>query len=757
MKQVVHAACPHDCPDACGVLITVQDGRATKIQGDPEHPVTRGFLCAKVAKYLDRVYSPDRVLYPMRRIGPKGPGAGQGSFAPHDRVKDPLPHSQNPQNQNPHGQDLRETWERISWDEALDEIATRLRAIAGEFGSEAILPYSFGGTLGALNSASMDRRFFHRLGASQLERAICSAAGEAGLESVLGVKMGTEPEQFRHSKYIIAWASNIHANNVHLWPFIAEARRNGAKLVVIDPYRTRTAACADWYLPINPGTDAALALGMMHVIIGENLHDADYVAKYTLGFEQLREKVKEYPPERAAQWTGISAADIRKLALEYATVRPSVIRLNYGVQRSEGGGMATRAIVMLPCILGSWKEIGGGLQMSTSGATAFRTEVLKRPDLMKVALGREARTINMVELGRVLNTLNDPPVKALFVYGSNPAAVAPRHNEVVRGLLRPDLFTVVHEQFFTDTTDYADIVLPATTFFEHKDLQKAYGHYYLQVSNQAIAPLGECRSNVEVFRALAERMGFEEECFVETVDEMIDAALDSKDPWLEGISRERLEQGQVRLNFGTHVADAQAAELRSARPGQRPGPTQTDLIQTDSTQAEPFLPFARGGFRTASGKAELYSEAVKALGLDPVANFTPPSESRHGTKQSTLPLELLARKADNFLNSTFSNVPSVREMEEPGLLEISAADAQARGIGNGDEVRVFNHRGDIVLRARVDGKVQPGVVSATLNWAKMTPGFQSINALTSEKLTDMGNSATFYSVLVEVELSKPSP
>jgi molybdopterin guanine dinucleotide-containing S/N-oxide reductase-like protein len=718
MKQVVHAACPHDCPDACGVLITVEDGRATKIQGDPEHPVTRGFLCAKVAKYLDRVYSPDRVLYPMRRIGPKGPAAGAADAGG--------------------GAGAAQTWQRISWDEALDEIAARFRAITGEFGSEAILPYSFGGTIAALNGASMDRRFFHRLGASQLDRAICSAAGEAGLESVLGVKLGTEPEQFRHSKYIIAWASNIHANNVHLWPFITEARRKGAKLVVIDPYRTRTAACADWYLPINPGTDAALALGMMHVIIGENLHDADYVAKYTLGFEQLREKVKEYPPERVARWTGIAVEDIRKLAREYATIRPSVIRLNYGVQRSERGGMATRSIVMLPCVIGSWKEIGGGLQMSTSVAAAFNTKALKRTDLMQTALGREARTINMVELGRVLNTVNDPPVKALFVYNSNPAAVAPRHNEVVRGLLRPDLFTVVHEQFFTDTTDYADIVLPATTFFEHKDLQKAYGHYYVQVSNQAIAPLGECRPNVELFRALAERMGFTDACFSETVDEMIDLALDSDDPWFEGISRERLEVGQVRMNFEGQ---------KDAGGGAR------------ATQAEPvpFLPFARGGFRTPSGKAELYSEAVKALGLDPVADFTPPTESRHGKQQDGLPLELLARKSDNFLNSTFSNVASVREMEEAGLLEICAADARARGIADGDRVRVFNHRGDILLKARVDGKVQPGVVSASLNWAKMTPGFQSINALTSEKLADMGNSATFYSVLVDVELSKPSP
>ncbi|HEY6339621.1 MAG TPA: molybdopterin-dependent oxidoreductase [Candidatus Sulfotelmatobacter sp.] len=732
MKKVVHAACPHDCPDACGVLITVEDGKATKIQGDPEHPVTRGFLCAKVAKYLDRVYSPDRVLYPMRRVGPKGPAAGvtQRSFAPQGQPRAAVP--TRPETTQA---DVAHVWERISWDEALDEICSRFRGIITEFGSEAILPYSFGGTLGALNGAAMDRRFFHRLGASQLDRTICSMAGEVGLQTVLGVKLGTEPEQFAHSRYIIAWAANIHGNNVHLWPFIAEARRKGAKLVVIDPYRTRTAACADWYLPINPGTDAALALGMMHVIIGENLHDADYVAKYTFGFKELREKVKQYPPERVAQWTGISVDDIRKLAREYATVRPSVIRLNYGVQRSEGGGMATRAITMLPCITGGWKEVGGGLQLSTSGSFGLNSEGLKRPDLMKSALGREARTINMVELGKVLNTQNDPPVKALFVYGSNPAAVCPNHNEVIRGLQRPDLFTVVHEQFFTDTTDYADIVLPATTFFEHRDLQTAYGHHYLQISNQAIAPLGECRPNLEMFRALALRMGFEDDCFRESVDEMIDLALDSGNPWLQGITRERLEREPfVRLTFP-------ASGSRLPASGE----------SSDAT-SEPFLPFAQGNFRTASGKALLYNEALKTQGLDPVAEFKPPSESRHGHKNG-FPLELLARKSDNFLNSSFSNVPSVQEMEEPGLLEMDPSDARARGISNGDRVRVFNHRGEILLKARVDGAVQPGVVSARLNWAKHTPGFQSINALTSEKLADMGNSATFYSVLVEVELT----
>jgi molybdopterin guanine dinucleotide-containing S/N-oxide reductase-like protein len=714
MKHVVHAACPHDCPDACGVLITVENGRATRIQGDPSHPVTRGFLCAKVAKYLDRVYSPQRVLYPMRRIGPKNP-CGAGAPA-------------------------RETFQRVPWDEALDEITSRFRKIISEFGSEAILPYSYGGTLGALNGASMDRRFFHRLGASQLTRNICSVAGEAGLKSVIGAKLGTEPEQFRHSRYIIAWASNIHGNNVHLWPFIEEARRKGAKLVVIDPYRTRTAACADWYLPINPGTDAALALGMMHVIINEGLHDSDYVAHHTLGFEQLREKVQEYPPERVANWTGIAATDIVKLAREYATMRPAVIRLNYGVQRSEGGGMATRAVTMLPCITGSWKEAGGGLQLSTSGAFGLNKDALERTDLMLKALGRPARTVNMVELGRALNTLDHPPIKALFVYNSNPAAVCPNHNEVIRGLSRPDLFTVVHEQFFTDTTDYADIVLPATTFFEHKELQAAYGHYYLQMSHQAIEPLGECRSNVEVFRALAERMGFEDECFKESVDQMMDVALASQNPWLKGIDRERLErEGHVRLNF-----DCVEAGLRPARLGQSPVPTQA------------FLPFAHGNFPTPSGKAELYSESLKAQGLDPVVSFTPPSESRHSEQAKVFPLELLARKADNFLNSTFSNLPTVQKMEKLGLLEMNAADAQARSITDGDTVRVFNRRGDILLKARVDGAVQPGVVSARLFWAKLTPGSRNINVLTSEKLTDLGNSATFYSVLVEVELFKPS-
>lgn len=696
MPKVIHAACSHDCPDSCGVLITVDDmGRATRLRGDPNHPVTRGFLCAKVAKYLDRVYSPDRLLYPMRRIAPKGRGVRAAT-------------------------DVAQIFERISWDDAYDEITRSFRQISDQFGPEAILPYSYAGTIATLNYASMDRRFFHRLGASQLDRTICSNAGGEALVTVFGRKVGTDPELFPRAKYIIAWGANIHGNNVHLWPFIEEARRNGAKLVVIDPYKTRTAQCADWYLPINPGTDAALALGMMHVIIAEKLYDAEYVRKYVHGFEELVARVRDYPPHRVAEWTGIAAEDVLKLAREYATTTPAVIRVNYGVQRSTNGGTNIRTIAMLPCIIGAWKNAGGGVQLSCSGAFKLNDEALERPDLMLSSpLGRPSRMVNMTELGHALTALDDPPVKAVFVYNSNPAAIAPNHNDVVRGFIRPDLFTVVHDQFFTDSTDYADIVLPATTFFEHKDIQKAYGHYYLQMSNQAIAPAGESKSNVDVFRELAQRMGFNEPCFRESVDEMIDAALDSPNPWLEGITRERLErEGHIRLNFGQ----------------------------------DEFTPFAAGGFFTTDGKARIVNEDIVTLGLDPVASFVAPAESRHSEQARKYPLELLARKADNFLNSSFCNLSSHQPLEpKMNKLELSRVDAELRGICEGDAVRVFNDRGEVRLTALVDGAVQPGVVATRLNWSKLMPDGIGINALTSEQLTDIGRGATFYSCLVEVE------
>ncbi len=500
--RTVQAVCSHDCPDSCAVLVSVDElGKATRIQGDPAHPVTRGFLCGKVAKYLDRVYSPARLLHPMRRR----PGAPKGKVAS--------------------GREA-EVFEPIGWDDALDLIAERLRSIAQQHGPESILPYSYAGTMGVLGYGSMDRRFFHRLGASQLDRTICATAGGDALVSVYGKKLGTDPEHFRHARYIIAWAANIHGNNVHLWPFVQEARRNGARLVVIDPYRTRTAQVADWHIPIQPGTDTALALGLMRVIIEENLYDRDYVAQHTVGFEELRQHVQLYTPDHVAGLTGIPAADIERLAREYASSSPSVIRLNYGIQRSQNGGAAARAVCMLPALTGAWKHLGGGLQLSLSGAYGLNGKALERPDLMMASpLQRPARIVNMSRLGHALTELEDPPVKALFVYNSNPAAIAPNQNAVARGLMRSDLFTVVHEQFFTDTTDYADVVLPATTFLEHKDFQGAYGHYFLQMSEQAIAPLGEARSNVWLFSQLAQRMGFTESCFDDSVDDLIEQAL----------------------------------------------------------------------------------------------------------------------------------------------------------------------------------------------------------------------------------------
>jgi len=671
------------------VLVTIEDGRATKIRGNREHPVTRGFLCGKVARYLERVYSPDRLLYPMRRRAAKG-------------VAGP------------------EAFERITWDAALDEIALRLTDTAEKFGPESILPFSYGGTLGQIHGNGMDRRFFHRLGASQLDRTICSEAGGVALASVNGAKYGVPPEDYQHARYIIAWGANVHGTNIHLWPFIEEARRKGAKLVVIDPFRTRTAALADWHLAIRPSTDVALALGLMHCIIRDELQDKEYIATHTLGFEELRARAAEYTPSRVAEITGIAAEEIERLACEYATTSPAVIRLNYGVQRTENGGMAVRAITMLPAITGAWRTQGGGLTLSTSGAFALNKDALRREDLMRVALGRPARTLNMNQLGRLLTdeTLA-PPVKALFVYHSNPAAVCPHHNLVVEGLKRTDLFTVVHEQFLTDTTDYADIVLPATTFLETKELVTSYGHLHLQLADQAIAPLGESCSNAELFRRLAARMGLEDACLRATDDELIDAALSSSHPHLEGITRQRLEsEHSIPLN----------------------------VPRKNGT----YLPFA-DGFATASGKAELYSERLAAEGLDPVAVFTPPAESRHGEQARQYPLELVARKHDNFLNTTFCNLPGHQEMARRFELQMNPADAEVRGIREGDEVRVFNGRGEICLKARVASDTPAGVVFAYLDWARLSPGGKNVNALTSDRLTDMGRGATFYSTLVQAE------
>jgi anaerobic selenocysteine-containing dehydrogenase len=725
--RVVHAVCTHDCPDSCGVLVTVEEltGRAVKVQGDPAHPVTRGFLCGKVARYLERVYSPERLLYPMRRRA----GVAKGPL-----VK---------------GREA-EAFERVSWDEALGIVAGRLGKIAEEFGPESVLPYSYAGTIGQLGYGSMDRRFFHRLGASQLDRTICASAGGAALLSVYGVRLGTVPQDFAHTGLVIAWGANIHGNNIHLWPFIEEARRKGARLVVIDPFRTRTAALADEWLAIRPGTDGMLALAMMHVLFRDGWADVEYLGECASGWEELRDHAlkAEHSPERAAQVTGIAAEAIERLARAYGRAGrdgrgTAVIRMNYGIQRSENGGTAARAVAMLPLITGSWKRRGGGMLLSTSGSFPFNAAKLQMPELMRASpLGRDARVVNMNELGMALEVQgegtrdkgqggsrgrgkdadssaalrNGKPegVKALFVYNCNAAAVAPDSERVLEGLRREDLFTVVHEQFWTDTTDYADVVLPATTFLEAKDVMGAYGHLFAQVNERAIEPLGEARSNVWVFGELGRRMFAGERAFEDGEEELIAQAMETDHPWFKGVTKERLEREG-------HVALVLPADERGE-----------------------VLPFStKEWFRTPSGRGE----------LTPVPVFVAAAESRGGVEGKGLyPLEFLPRKADNYMNTTFANLAGHQRMERKtaGVLEMHAVDAAARGIATGDAVRVWNGRGRITLVARVGEQVGEGVVAARLDWQKLSEDGANVNALTSQRVTDIGGGATFYSTLVEV-------
>jgi anaerobic selenocysteine-containing dehydrogenase len=690
--SVIHrAVCPHDCPDTCSILVTLEDNRAVKIAGNPDHSFTRGFLCHKVSRYLERIYHPDRLQYPLRRTGPKGTGC---------------------------------RFERISWEAALAEIADRFHQIsASPHGPQAILPYSYCGTMGQIQGSSLDRRFFHRLGASLLGRTICATAGGAGFTYTIGARVGMAPDGFAESRLILNWGSNTAVTNMHLWVVMQEARkRHGARIVTIDPYRCRTAARSDWHLAPKVGTDAALALGLMHVIFRDGLEDRDYLEQYTLGHESLRDRVlRKYAPARVSEITGLSQNDIEQLALEYATTRPAAIRVNYGLQRHYGGGMAVRTIACLPAIVGAWREFGGGALLSTSSLFPLNSLALQRPDLSPPG----TRTINMNELAEALaGELPGPPVRALYVYNSNPAAVAPDQNRVIKGLGREDLFTVVHEQFPTDTVDYADIVLPATTQLEHFDLHSSYGHHYLQVNDPAIAPLAEARSNTWVFRELGRRMGFEEQLFEVSDEELARLALwegvESAPAVLSGITLDTLRaEGPQRLNLPAR-----------------------------------YTPFASGGFPTPSGKCELWSERMQQDGFDPLPTYTPPAESidSDAERAARFPLQLISPPSPHFLNSTFVNVPSLRQAEREPQLEMHPEDAAQRSISNGTLVRVFNDRGEFKARVAVGPTVRPGVIVApSIWWNKFTEDGHNANSTTPTRLTDMGGGATFFDNLVEVE------
>ena len=683
----VRAVCPHDCPDTCALLVTVEDGVATEVKGDPDHPPTAGVLCTKVSRYTERTYHPDRLLHPLRRVGKKG----EGKF------------------------------ERISWDEALDTIAARLKPIAAR-APQAILPYSYAGTMGLLQGEAMALRFFHQIGASLLDRTICATAGATGYKYTVGGSVGTDLEQFQNSKLLIIWGGNPIASNLHFWTRAQEAKRNGAKLIAIDPYRSLTAEKCHQHIALLPGTDAALALGLMHVLIKEDLLDHDYIANHTLGFEQLKERVAEWTPERTAETCGITVAEVVDLARLYGSMaragEPVAIRTNYGVQRVRGGGMAVRNIACLPALVGAWRHPAGGVQLSSSGSFPSQKTKLQRPDLLK----EQPRTINMSTIGddllRPSSAEFGPQIEAVIVYNSNPVAVAPESVKVAAGFAREDLFTVVLEHFQTDTADYADIVLPATTQLEHLDVHTSYGHLYMMASNPAIAPLGESKPNTEIFRLLAARMGFDDPCFKETDEELGAISFNAQDKRAIHFDWESLKRkGWQKLNM-------------------------------------PEAPFAEGGFPTPSGKCEFYSESMKAEGLDPLPTYIPPYESvaTNPALAQRYPLAMISPPARNFLNSTFVNVQSLRATEGEPHLDIHPDDAAARQIAHGDMVRIFNDRGSFSCKARVTDKARKGlVVGLSVWWKKLAKDGKNANEVTSQQLTDMGRAPTFYDTLVQVE------
>ncbi len=684
-KEIKKVICPHDCPDTCCMSVTVEDGRVTKVTGDDSHPFTQGFLCIKTNYYLERLYSPQRIKYPMRRVGPKGSGQ----------------------------------FERVSWDDALDIIAERFKAIIAEDGAEAILPYSYAGTMGLLSNASMDRRFFNYMGASLLDRTICSSAGKVGYGYTMGASLGTDPESIVNAKLIIAWGTNPVSTNVHMMPFIQEAKKRGAKLVTVDPHRSKTADQSDLFIQPYPGSDAALALAMMNVIISEGLHDQEFIEKNTLGFELLAKRAAEYPLERAEQITGVPAGQIRDFARLYATTRPSFIRLSYGLNRHTNGGMMTRTVACLPGLVGAWGEVGGGALLSTGGAFPLNKVALEKPYFLR-RHKKLPRTINMIKLGEALLDYKQPPVKSLFVYNCNPAVVAPNSRKVIAGLEREDLFCVVHEQVMTDTARYADILLPAPTTFECLDLHAAYGHLYVQLSEPAIPALGEVLSNTEVFRRLASKMGFDDPAFLDSDEALVRQALDSDHPALQGITYERLQKDTfARLNVPS-----------------------------------PFMPFAEGKYPTPSGKIEFYSEKMLRAGLDPLPTHNPTAESADGSPElfEKYPIRLVTPAAHHFLNSSFAEMPTMLRKQQRPTIELNEVDARERGITVGQWVRAWNERGEAYFVADIKDSVAAGVAChLSLWWQRYSPQGWNCNALTSDAEADMGGGATFHTNLVQVE------
>jgi anaerobic selenocysteine-containing dehydrogenase len=672
-----------DCPDTCGWVVTVKDGRAVKLEGDRSHPFTRGALCNKLNDYIAYTRSPERLIYPMRRVGPKGGGS----------------------------------FKRISWDEALAEISARLIGISQEFGAEAIWPYVGSGNMGLIQGIyGAGQRFWNALGASRHHMNVCTIAGGFGAGYTLGDnRVGMDPEALRFSRLIILWGANTLSTNAHLWRSILTARRNGACLVVIDPVRTRTAATADWHLAPNPGTDAALALGLLNVVLAAGAEDRNFIAGHTLGWEAFRQRILEFTPERVAGVCGLPVDSIVTLGARLAHTRPTGIRIGIGLQRHGGGGMAVRAITCLPGVTGDWRHPGGGVSYDTRGFFGGDWAALRREDLRP----RDARTLSMTRLGEGLIELNDPPVKALFIYGSNPLASVPQQTKIRRGLERPDLFTVVVEHFLTDTAEYADIALPATMQFEHADLLIAYGRLYVLWNEPAVAPPGECLAATEIFRRLARAMRLDIPCLYDSDEEIARQILATGHPSLAGITLETLkERGWMRLNY-----------------------------------PDPFAPFAHG-FPTPSGKLEFFSERMLQAGLEPLAGYTPAYETaeRETPLAREYPLALIAAADHYFINSIFANIPAQLKRAGPPTIRIHPEDAASRRLETGDSVRVFNDRGSFVAVAEITERVRKGVVGSTkARWPRHVAGGATVNATVDDRHSDMGAGAVYHDNRVEVE------
>ena len=688
--RIVYGACPHDCPDCCALETQVDEqGRAVNVRGRNDHPVTRGWLCAKVNRYLERVYHPERLLYPQRRVGPKGSGQ----------------------------------FERITWDEAISEIASRWQDIIVYHGAQCILPYSYAGTLGLVNNSVVNSRFWNRMGASKLERSICGAAAEEAVLLTVGARMAPTPQMLLQSKLILIWGSNPASTAPHLMPFLREAQRNGSRIIVIDPIRTLTARSADQHIQPLPGTDAALALSMMYVMVTEELHNPDWIAEHTIGWEPLLERIMQFPPERASCITGLEVEAIENLARTYATTSPALLRVTDGINRHTNGGQTIRTLASLPALIGQYGIPGGGLMYSTSDWLQWDSHSVTHSD--EAACPQPPRSLNMNRLGAILNGEANPPVYSLFVYNANPVASAPNAGKIIEGLQRDDLFTVVHELFETDTARYADILLPATSQLEHVDLHKPYGHTSLQYNMPAIAPQGEARSNWDVMRSLSSAMGFNECWLRQDADEVIEEILEAtrrSNARLSGITLKRLqEEGSIPLAI------------------------------TSSEE----VPFAGGVFPTPSGKVEFYSETAAIQGYDPVPGWEPEVETllERGTSQPPSDrLPLLCPAAHHFVSSTFGNQERMISKEGAPTLRIHPRDAAVRNIRSGQLVRVGNERGWCRLVADVTELVRPGVLATTtVWWPKFSPDQRNVNWTTSDRLADMGGGSTFYTNLVSVE------